>query len=205
MRWVAISGWPDYDISDEGKIRRNKPEARCHHISGLIFSRLKTGDPVKVNVQPNGYHRVRLCGANGHKYFSVHRLVCETFHGKAPSVRHHAAHENGDRTDNRADNLAWKLPTENSADKIRHGTHGIGERNPSAKLSEQDVVSIIELVRIGRSKTSISKQFGVTRGAIYLIASGRKWGHLSGIPRHSTRISPARGTPQFETHDGRLR
>lgn len=38
---------------------------------------------------------------------AVHPLVCRAFHGEQPSPRHVVARENGDKTDNRPENLRW--------------------------------------------------------------------------------------------------
>lgn len=51
----------------------------------------------------------------------VHVAVCETFHGPRPPG-YHAAHDNGDKSDCSAENILWKTPAENEADKVRHGT-----------------------------------------------------------------------------------
>lgn len=53
----------------------------------------------------------------------VHVLVCETYSGLKPSPGDHVRHLNGDRQDNRIENLAWGSPTENQLDSVRHGTH----------------------------------------------------------------------------------
>jgi hypothetical protein len=38
---------------------------------------------------------------------SVHRLVCVAFHGEKPTIAHVVEHIDGDRGNNRADNLRW--------------------------------------------------------------------------------------------------
>jgi hypothetical protein len=47
-------------------------------------------------------------------------------------------HLDGNRSNNRLDNLAWGTPLENGADKARHGT-AKGERNGRAKLTAAKV------------------------------------------------------------------
>lgn len=46
----------------------------------------------------------------------VHDLVCETFNGPRPSSEHKVKHLDGDITNNKADNLAWTLPTEKQSE-----------------------------------------------------------------------------------------
>jgi len=53
-----------------------------------------------------------------------------------------------------------------------------GESHGMAKLNEEQVREIRLLFSAGRSKGSISRQFGVSRAAIRDIILGRKWKHL---------------------------
>jgi HNH endonuclease len=73
----------------------------------------------KPTVTADGYHLLSVSFGGA---ASVHALVCETYHGPKPSPAHQAAHLNGNPSDNRPSNLAWKTPKENAADRVRHGT-----------------------------------------------------------------------------------
>lgn len=53
----------------------------------------------------------------------LHRLVCEAFHGPEPQPGMDAAHNDGDRRNNHANNLRWATRAENIADQWSHGTH----------------------------------------------------------------------------------
>lgn len=69
-----------------------------------------------------GYAKVRLW-VNGRRLTcSVHRLVCAAFHGK-PAAGLDACHNDGDRLNNRADNLRWGSRSENNLDAVAHGTN----------------------------------------------------------------------------------
>ncbi len=134
---------------------------------------------------------------------SVHRVVCVAFHGEPPTPRHHAAHRDGNGTNNREDNLRWATPIENEADKILHGTaragkpsavpihhrprgirHGRhtmpertarGERTGTAKLTEAKVVAI----RLDqRSRKAIAADFGITVTMVGYIQRGLSWSHV---------------------------
>ena len=72
----------------------------------------------KASPSDSGYARVTLDG----KKVRVHRLVLFAFRGPPPTSRHHGAHLDGDKANNRLDNLAWKTPEENEGDKKAHGT-----------------------------------------------------------------------------------
>jgi hypothetical protein len=53
-----------------------------------------------------------------------------------------------------------------------------GEKNPSAKLSEADVIRIYEMLRQGQGRQVIAAQFGIHPGQVDRIRQGRKWAHL---------------------------
>lgn len=59
-------------------------------------------------------------------------------------------------------------------------TSGIakGSNNPKAKLNEAQVRVIKSRLANGERQTDIAKEFGVNRGAICDIASGKRWGYV---------------------------
>lgn len=57
---------------------------------------------------------------------SIHRLVCEAWHGPAPTEKHQAAHYDCDPTNNRPENLRWATQAENLADCKRNGCRSSG-------------------------------------------------------------------------------
>jgi hypothetical protein len=65
---------------------------------------------------------------DGHPDAYLHTVMLETFVGKRPEGAQ-ASHKNGNRADNRVDNLAWETPSENNRRKEAHGTAMFGERN----------------------------------------------------------------------------
>lgn len=106
---------------------------------------------------------------------NVHAAVCEAFHGDRPNG-HVARHLNGDRHDNRANNLAWGTYADNEADKIAHGRSNHGSKNPRAVLTEGDVREIKSLLADGLlTQVMIGELYGVTNSAISSIKQGRVW------------------------------
>ncbi len=105
---------------------------------------------------------------------ATHRLVAEAFHGPCPQGKE-VEHVNGDRFDNRAENLRYVTHVQNEASKRRHGTDPSGERNGNAKLNEQQVREIRRRpARYGAVKR-LAEEFGVTGQMIYLIRSRKNW------------------------------
>lgn len=111
----------------------------------------------------------------------VHRLVLFAFVGPQPEG-HEAAHEDGDSSNARLDNLAWKTKAENEADKRRHGTwrrHGLkGSNHHRAKLSDADITAIRAAAKPGNGE-ALAAVFGVDRSTIRRVARGEAWRHVA--------------------------
>lgn len=85
---------------------------------------------------PGGYLRIRIVIGDEKKRvnFAVHQLVAEAFLSPRPSPQHEIRHLNGNRTDNRVDNLAWGTAKENAADRERHGRTARGASHGMTRL-----------------------------------------------------------------------
>jgi hypothetical protein len=67
---------------------------------------------------------------------------------------------------------------QNMADMIERGRLPRGSARAWAKLTEQDIPLIRELLARGESLKKVAAQFGVTTGPIWNIANGRRWRHV---------------------------
>jgi hypothetical protein len=89
-------------------------------------------------------------------------------------------HENGVRADNRLSNVRWGTPIENAADKAKHGTATVGERNARHKLTDQDVIDMRAIYRSGCvSFQELGDQYGVTKSVAHKAVRGILWGHVA--------------------------
>lgn len=167
--WRVVPGFPTYFVSNHGRICSIGASAGLRRIP-----RIK-----KLSVDKDGYNTVSLCigVAAKTKTFRVARLVLLAFVGPC-SVGMEAAHLNGNRTDNRLINLAWKTPLENHADKIRHGTTARGEKNYRTALTDSVVRQIKQHIRHGYRNVDIANQFGVSVSVVSQIKRRRTWTHV---------------------------
>lgn len=68
----------------------------------------------------------------------------------------------------------------NMVDREKKGRGPQGERNWSAKLTEVDIPSIIELHKRGSSQKELAFKFGVSQGAISGVVNKKTWKHITG-------------------------
>lgn len=69
------------------------------------------------SVNREGYKQVSINRPCKTHTVTVHRVVCWTFHGPPPSQDHSVDHKNGNRSDNRLENLHWVTPYEQYANR----------------------------------------------------------------------------------------
>lgn len=138
----------------------------------------------KKYLQPrpsSGYLRVDLYRGGRHHWKLIHRLVLEAFIGPCPDGME-ACHNNGDRTDNRLENLRWDTRSANQKDAVRHGTHAgfgrKGEKHPLSRLTETQVRELVRRREAGAPLIAISSHYGVSRGCVNDIIHRRTWRHL---------------------------
>lgn len=109
----------------------------------------------------------------------VHPLICTAFHGAKASPTLCALHYDGDKMNNKPNNLRWGTYAENEADKRRHGRIACGEKQGIAKLTEDAVKIIRASIPFGLWNTvDAGKVFGVSSHYISRIARGEGWDHV---------------------------
>lgn len=98
-RWVYVPGAEKYFVSTEGRVKRSDCAT------------------TKLTVGANGYDVVSLKLAGNWTQRTVHSLVLESFVGPRPSGQE-ARHLNGNRADNRLENLSWGTAQANANDRV---------------------------------------------------------------------------------------
>jgi hypothetical protein len=189
--WRPVIGYSELahvEVSTLGRVRtldRHAPSCRVHQPAQLRRGRL-----ISPWIGKNGYRYVQIkVGAKRSKYL-VHRLVGLSFvlgYFDGATIDH----INGDKLDNRPENLRWVSRGRNTALQWQTGLVNIrGERHPSAKLTDEQTRAVPILVRGGMSQSAVARMFGVSASLIYKIMSGKK--QIIGTPsarKRSERVA----------------
>ena len=136
--------------------------------AGNIFSlhRLRFLIPDKIWC---GYLRVKL---NGKKNELVHRLVLTAFTG---SIGGFVNHKNGNKVDNRLENLEWCTKSQNTKHSYMLGLQKVrrGHEMYNAKFTEREAKIIKGLYKMGATQSEIGELFGVRQANISDIVRGK--------------------------------
>lgn len=176
---------PRVPFGDEDKYRLIEGYDGAYAVGrdGTVWSRKagrgKRGDWKQLKVAlSRGYERLTLCDlGRPPALVFVHRLVLEAFIGPCPEGCE-CCHSNGNRADNRLENLRWDTRAANNHDKAIHGVHK-GERNTKAVLTEAEALELIDCYRRGmRGWKKLGQRFGVSTSTAFDVVNGNSWPHL---------------------------
>lgn len=175
-KWKPIPNHDGYLVSNLGRVRtiiRQKRKAG----GGGTYSFLDPSRFKLKNIRSHlGYPITQLRSnrkKKGQCHF-IHRLVLTAFDGPPPNG-FVCCHLDGNRSNNSISNLIWGSQKLNQFHRIAHGTATIGELNPMAKLSLEDVLWAKRTIEAGATGRSIAKTLGVSEATISMIKHGKIW------------------------------
>lgn len=149
----------NYEISSEGRVKakynqhRFEDGKRGYHEREIVGSKHK-----------DGYLFVTING----KQYPKHRLVAELFVDN-PCNKPFVNHIDGNKQNNRAENLEWCTQAENIEHSLKHGLQGKSVKTNPSKLLHL-VPSAQELYSKGLSKRKIACELGVSHSTVtYLL------------------------------------
>ncbi|WP_396897297.1 NUMOD4 motif-containing HNH endonuclease [Mycolicibacterium fortuitum] len=211
-RWVPIPGLVGfYEVSDQGRVRSlDRIQQRRHGVSyplkGRVLKPSKSGKPGK------DYSSVGLCGPDSKVFRHVHRLVLETFVGPCPAGME-ACHNNGDRFDNRLENLRWDTRSNNNLDKNKHGTNH--QRNKTHCVHGHEFTTDNTIIRSGgrvcracqaeRGRREMREKLATPEGradhAAYIRSWRRETGRVDGLGNQWARRTHCSKGHEFTTEN----
>lgn len=171
---AVVSG--ELEIDNEGRIWRTARRRwnRWQQASeSLPVVRRRT-----ENQTTGGYLQVRVMVDGKRVHALAHRLVYRHFNGPIPPGMM-INHRNGDKGDNRPENLELATPSENTVHSRQVLKRGRldqgGQRNAMAKLTPEQVAEIRTRRAAGEKLTSIAVDYGVQMQTVSKIARGDRW------------------------------
>jgi len=165
--WKDVLGYEGlYQVSDMGGVMRVAGGQGA--VAGLRL---------KPQLNTSGYLQVNLYECGKRTLKCVHRLVLEAHVGPTPEGCE-GNHRNGNKHDNRAKNLEWLTPAENTRHAFQELGHegAKGEDNGNSKCTAESAIEIRELYATGKfMQAELGEKFGLAQTTISDIVNRRTW------------------------------
>lgn len=168
--WKDLVGYEGhYQVSNFGKIKSVgrygfRPASRRNK-SYRFWIRERI---LKTGINGGGYKYVILSVGHHLRPLTIHKAVAVTFLGERP-LGMAIDHIDGNKLNNRADNLEYVTPKENSRRAILTGCVGIGVNNSHCTIKSR--VIELEIIRLRYEEKwtykEIANKFNIRRGAVY--------------------------------------
>lgn len=156
-------------ISSHGRIWRT-PFVACRRQGSVLVKQPVRGKFLGGERLCKGYRRVNF----GPGPQLIHRLVA-TYFVENPDNKPDINHIDGNKLNNRADNLEWVTNAENRAHAVRNGLQATGEK--LSKLSREDVVKIRDLAATGMTQKRIADRYSISQQSVSKIVRRSRWIH----------------------------
>lgn len=118
----------------------------------------------------HGYEVVSLYKNGKQRKFLIHRLVAQAYIPNPKGLRE-VNHKNGNRLDNRVENLEWVSSKENKSHAWKVGLYSHrGEKHWNSVIQDSEVIEMRKLFKEGKSTRQIAEKFSrnyfTTRGIV---------------------------------------
>lgn len=157
-KWRFIEGYSPYEISTLGRLRR-------------------IGKILTTPISKIGYQRKYL--KDKKKNLLLHRAIAVAFIPN-PLNLPQVNHKDGDKSNNKIDNLEWVTASQNIQHCIDTGLKTIqkGEEAGRSKLTNLQVSIIREALNLNHKQFNIARYFGLDQSTISLIKSRKNWASI---------------------------
>ena len=148
------------DVNEEEETWRSCPIGDGYEVSDCGRMRHR-GRILSGSLRNDGYVFVYIGG----KQYPIHRIVAKCFI-ENPDGKPEVNHKDGNKRNNRADNLEWVTRSENVLHSIRNNLQPKGNTTYKGKFTPEEREAIKALCRSGRSKRSVASEYGVSHTCI---------------------------------------
>ena len=138
--------------------------------NGSVWPPYGGGKYLHPSPTQKGYYRIVLQTPKGRKTFQLHRLVLETFNPIENCENLEVTHIDGDKSNNKLENLEWCTGSFNVKHSLETGLKipAREENIGGSKLTEQQVLEICDLLKNSNlSLQDIGNKFGVSKHCIF--------------------------------------
>lgn len=147
--WKPIVGFEGlYEVSNIGRVKSLKRNTTSGRVLSQALNR--------------GYMSVVLCKNGKHYNAKVHRLVAMAYI-QNPNKKKEVNHIDGNKTNNRAENLEWVTASENAKHARLKGLNPCGRNNPITSKSVDMLSADGTLLKTFPSLKEAERQTGVYR------------------------------------------
>ena len=159
-RWARPPG-EIFEVSSDGRVRTMRGVRR-------------------LQLDRRGYVRTEISGGRRR---AVYLYVMELFGPAQPSPLHEISHIDGDRTNDRVENLEWLTRTERFAKLRMRGVFATwkilrGSSAANALLNEKKVRQARALASKGETIAELARKYGVGRQTMSNAIKKRTWKHV---------------------------
>lgn len=144
-----------FEVSNQGEIRK-----------------VASGSLVKLTTTAAGYLCCGVSFAGRRKTRRVNIMVAEAFIGPRPDG-HEVGFIDNCKTNCRLSNIHYGTPKELADYRLRNGF-----KQPSAKLTANEVLEIRRLINSRVKFETIAAQYGVSYGTVKKVSSRSTWAHI---------------------------
>lgn len=151
--WRTIEEAPNYEVSNQGRIRNKKTQRILNPgaYGATGYKQVNMAIPAEGNKQKKRY---------------IHRLVAQYFIPN-PEDKREVNHINGNKLDNRAENLEWVTSSENQIKRHEQGNIKTSHRKVGCYDMDNNLIQTFESI------VKAAEAMGVKRGAIDNAVHGR--------------------------------
>lgn len=183
-QWKPVVGWEQYyEVSNLGRVRsldqvklssdRKRRVGPSYVIKGRLIRLHHRG-----STRASAYLRVSLTRNKRESNVLVHTLVLEAFVGPRPQG-YVANHKNGQKEDNRVENLEWVTYGRNNQHALETGLRrAYGEDSHFVKYTTEQVLLMRRLYKEGLRVFEIAQQVNIPWVSVWYIVHRRRWKHL---------------------------